>query len=95
MCKYNRPYPVPFGQHPDDYLPRPEIQVLPPDAWTRRAAELKEGEAAVIAHAVQEAAEIRADVHLYRSLASPLLGISLEPGTGPNVKIWEHPTAAQ
>jgi hypothetical protein len=90
MCEFNRPYPIPFGKHPDDYGSMPEIFVRPPAAWVKRAAELPENEQVVIENAVQEAAALKGDVHLYRALASPFLGISIEPGDGPNVKIWEH-----
>ena len=89
MCEYNRPYPVPYGQHPDDRRPS-EIQVMPPTAWAQRLAELATSEAFVIKQAIQDAAEIAADVHVHRSRISPILGISLEPGEGPTVKIWEH-----
>ncbi len=90
MCEYNRPFDVPYGQHPDDYYGPAPITVLPPDAWARRASELTPDEATIIEQVVQDAASIAADVHLYRSLASPLLGIALQPGDGPTVKIWEH-----
>ncbi len=92
MCEYNRPYLVPYGQHPDDRLgPRStEIVVRPASAWQRRLAQLPMNEVQVINQAEQDAAAIAADVHLYRSPTSPFLGVSLEPGTGPNVKIWEH-----
>lgn len=92
MCEFNRPYPVPFGQHPDDIHGRhqPEIKVLPPDAWAQREAKLPPAEVAIINHAEQEAATIACDVHLYRKVGSPFFGVALKPGTGPTVKIWEH-----
>ncbi len=90
MCEFNRPYPVPFGQHPDDIHGRPDIIVRSPEAWAQREAELPQDEAAVIEQAVQEAAALAADVHLYRKLGSQFLGVALEPGNGPTVKIWEH-----
>ena len=91
MCEYNRPYPVPFGHHPDDALPLSiESRVLPPDVWKQRLAELAVNEGSIITQAIQEAATLACDVHLYRSPATPILGISLEPGVGPNVKVWEH-----
>ena len=90
MCEFNRPYPVPFGQHPDDIHGRPEIVVRPPEAWARREAQLPQAEVAVIHQAVQEAAATGWDVHLYRKLGSSFLGLAFEPGEGPRVKIWEH-----
>ena len=91
MCEYNRPYPVPLGHHPDDaWSLSIEPRVLPPDAWKQRLAELAVNEGAIVTQAVQDAAAIACDVHLYRSPTSPVLGISLEPGVGPNVKVWEH-----
>lgn len=90
MCEFNRPYPVPFGQHPDDYGRTNEIRVLPQSSWQKRLAEMSLSEVEVVNQAEQEAAALRADVHLYRSAESSFLGVSLEPGTGPNVKIWEH-----
>lgn len=90
MCEFNRLYPVPFGQHPDDIHGRPEIIVRSPEAWARREAELPQEESAVIDQAVQEAAATASDVHLYRKIGSPFLGLAFEPGDGPTVKIWEH-----
>lgn len=92
MCEFNRPYPVPYGQHPDDIHGRlqPEIIVRPPEAWAQREATLPDYEVAVIHQAVQEAAATGTDVHLYRKIGSPFLGLALEPGSGPRVKIWEH-----
>jgi hypothetical protein len=91
MCEYNRPYPVPFGQHPDDAFPKSlEPRVLPPEAWQQRLAELAVNEGAIVGQAIQDAAAIACDVHLYRSPTTTVFGISLEPGIGPNVKVWEH-----
>jgi hypothetical protein len=92
MCEYNRPYLAPFGQHPDDIYGghQPEIIVRSPEVWAEREAALPRGEAAVIEQAIQEAAVIAADVHLYRKVGSPILGLALVPGKGPTVKIWEH-----
>lgn len=90
MCEFNRPYPVPFGQHPDDIHGRPEIIVRTPEAWARRQAELPPAEVSMISQAEQDAAAIGCDVHLYRKIGSSFIGLALEPGTGPNVKIWEH-----
>jgi hypothetical protein len=89
MCEYNRPYPVPYGQHPDDRR-IPEIQIQSREAWQRRLGQLPLSHIEVINKVEQEAAATQADVHLHRSKSSSFLGISLEPGTGPNVKIWEH-----
>ncbi|MES2876144.1 MAG: hypothetical protein V4678_01610 [Patescibacteria group bacterium] len=90
MCEFNSPYPVPFGQHPDDIHGRSKIIVRSPDAWAMREAELPQDEVDIIDQAVQEAAAITADVHLYRKLGSPFFGLAFEPGDGPTVKIWEH-----
>jgi hypothetical protein len=67
-----------------------EPRVLPTDAWKQRLAELAVNEGAIVSQAIEDAAAIACDVHVYRSPTSPVLGISLEPGSGPNVKVWEH-----
>lgn len=90
MCEFNRPYPVPFGQHPDDFHHHPTSRVLPHEAWVQREAALPEDEVAAIRRAVEEAAAADADVHLRRDMGTRALIISLEPGPGPNVRIFEH-----
>ena len=80
-----------FNRHNfSQYDRQPEIIILPPDDWTQRVAELEPSEAGDIKQAIQEAATIAADVHLYRNPGSPFLGIALKAGEGPTVKIWEH-----
>ena len=80
-----------FNRHySSQYDRQPEIIILPPDDWTQRVAELEPSEAGDIKQAIQEAATIEADVHLYRNPRSPFLGIALKAGEGPTVKIWEH-----
>lgn len=91
MCEYNRPYPVPYGHHPDDAMPITlEPRVLSPEAWQQRLAELAVNEGEVVSQAIEDAAAIACDVHIYRSPTTTVLGISLEPGTGPKVKVWEQ-----
>jgi len=90
MCEFNSPYPMSFRNRSDHVQPRSEPTVLPPDSWSQRESELPADEASAIQRAVEEAAAIGADVHLRRAMGSQALEISLSPGTGPNVKIWEH-----
>lgn len=85
-----------LGQLHNSYCRNPEVLeplkvvVLSRSALMNRLAELTMAESGIIQQAVLDAAMIRSDVHIYRSPITPVIGISIEPGTGPNVKVWEH-----
>ena len=94
MCEFNRPYSFSDGHCMDGRRVNAPISVepvvLPQSAWQKRLSELPLAEVETINHAEQEAAALQSDVHIYRKLGSQFIGIALQSGAGPNVKIWEH-----
>lgn len=78
------------------HLPERYPQLVPnligsPEDWATRVAGLDQTQAADLDQARQEAAMLQCDVHVYRKIGSQFIGISFEPGSGPSVKIHEHP----
>lgn len=71
--------------------PATQTSVASPESWALRLAEIEQAHAADIERAVQDAADIQSDVHLYRKIGSAFLGIGFERGDGPTVKVYEHP----
>jgi len=92
MCEFNNPFPPSFCKNPGAYLPPANLEpiVRPHSELMERLAQLAIGEQDIILNAIEEAAPEGYDVHLYRSATSPYLGLAFRPGTGPNVKVWEH-----
>jgi len=92
MCEFNQRlvYP-PQSCHSERPLYDVPVEA-PPSPWADRAAQLPEEEVATIANALEEAAEIRCDVHLYRRVGSQFLGLALKPSQYDRPMIIEHPT---
>lgn len=95
MCEYNRPYPVPFGQHPDDIMRTSAFTFtneLPSSGqWSERAKHLPEDESSLIAQAVEEGAKIAHDLEIYRYFGTKIIGLAFVPSYTENVRIYEYP----
>lgn len=90
-----RDYPK-FASSPRDYLPPeqytyPSNPVHPKSALENRLSEIDEPQAADVRNAIDEAAALHSDVHLYRKRGSQFLCIGFQPSNGPSVKVYEYP----
>jgi hypothetical protein len=68
-----------------------QTPVASPASWALRLAEIDQAHAADIEQAIQDAADIQSDIHLYKKVGSAFLGIGFERGNGPTVKVYEYP----
>ena len=92
-----RDYPkfVSFPHHSVELYELPLAPAVhPPQTWVNRLNELDESVAIDIQQAIQDAADMHTDVHLYRKIGSRFLGIGFEYSDGTRVKVWEHPDIA-
>ena len=88
-----RDYPkfVSFPHHSQDPYCSTSNPVRTPEAWAERLAEMDPAHVADIQRAIEEAAELHSDVHLYRRRGSQFLGIGFEYSNGSAVKVLEYP----
>lgn len=94
-CMRERDYPK-FASSPRGYLPPDQYARTPdvifsPNALAERLTEIDQVHAADIRAAIEEAATIQSDVHIYRKRGSQFLGVAFMPATGPSVRVYEYP----
>lgn len=77
-----RPFEDPY------YIPAPTRSA---EEWQTHLSQMDGAHQADVNHAVEEAAALQADVHLYSKIGSKFLGIALQPSSGGDgVKIYVH-----
>ena len=92
MCESSNPYAASYCKNSEAFTPlrNTEPFVRPHSELLERLGQPSVAEQGIITNACAEAVELARDVQLYRSAKSPYLGLAFIPGTGPNVKVWDH-----